>query len=282
FDPTPDDTRCGLVLADNGTVAGVGHDFLIDFSSDLMSAEIREYADLYIRNIGISADSRIIVLENVIDRPREIMAFDWDGRLLWTVDIGDKTVVCPIAVSMDGSLSAVTFASDGFILMDGATGEVLAEQYPGCQASYVSISADGSHLAFPTALQIGDRPYNMVLTHTEELNRSGTGQEFLPEEGYRYNPSDVNNTGYCLFSIFRIGASDYTKLGLIDSDGDLIWCSRVMNGLNREFSIAPNYYNIEIKLRSILRIITPSGSIFIYMDSETGNIHINSIERRFQ
>ncbi|MCK4506370.1 MAG: hypothetical protein KAW14_12215 [Candidatus Aegiribacteria sp.] len=282
FDPTPDDTKCGLVLADNGTVAGVGHDFLIDFSLDLKSSEVREYTDLYIRNIGISADSRIIVLENVIDRPREIMAFDWDGRFLWTVDIGDRTVVDPLAVSSDGSFAAASFTSDGFMLLDGITGRILTEQFVGYQSSYASISSDGSRLAIPTALSIDGRPDNMILAITDDLCRSGTLEEYRPQPGWGYSPKDINNNGECLITIFRTSSPWDSRLGLVDRNGELIWCSELWTGSEHNFSIAPNYYNIDLRLRSILGQISPVGSCAVYMDKDTGYIHILNVEWRNQ
>jgi hypothetical protein len=280
FDPEPDDTACGLLLADDGTVVGVGRDFFIDYSPDLISTEIHDYEDLYIRHIGFSADSRVIILENVVDRPREILAFDWGGRLLWTTDIGDRTLANPVEVSMDGSLVGASFIHQGFMLLDGMTGEVLTEQFAGCQSSMAAISPDGSLIAIPTAfhpeLHPVEQPDNLFLASVEELCASGSGEEILPPEGWGYTVGGISNTGEILICAFQSASPWDKKLALVDRNGELIWCSRVWSREEHKFTISPSFYNIDARLRSILYNISPDGSLVVYMDRETGHIHILS------
>lgn len=162
FDPTPDGQQCGLFLSDNGTVAGMGTDIIVDFSQDLSTATVRHYDETYLRFHCSSAYDEIIVAENAYSRPREIVAFDWDGNELWTANTGDRTVVDPLAVSLDGTRIGVSFARSGAMIIDGDDGRILWEGFNGLQTSRIVFSPDASSAAFPASMSTGEFPYNFI------------------------------------------------------------------------------------------------------------------------
>ena len=277
FDPTPDNIQCGLLLADDGAVLGVLNNGFVDFSDDLYSADILEYDNLSARHIGYSADCRIIVLENVKDRPREIMAFDRDGMNLWSIDIGEISVSSWITVSSSGNYALVPSTSDGIKLIDATSGDILTDILPGCQSAFTCMTVDGFHLAIASALSPGTRPNDLILATLESLHRSDSRKEYIAETGWAYTPVGISSDGDCLLSISQTGPPGGSRLGLINNNGEVIWYSKYWDRLFNVFSISPNFYNLDINLRSIIRELAPGGSCLIYMDKCTGNIHIVSL-----
>ncbi len=250
FDPTPDGRwRHGIVVSDNGVIAGIGKDYIIDFDENLALSSIREYEDTYFRYRCTSATDEIIVMENVYERPREILAFDWDGNLLWETDTGERTVVTQFAVSDAGSLVGASFVENGIAVIDGNTGRILWERYDGMQASGIAFSPDGTHMAIPVPLEIGGPPYNFVITDTGNRFDDSDKIWCIPSrKWYFLYPDIINNDTNVLFHSQDVECLQIRRMCMLDSDGILLWSSVPVRCNERSFRSTGNSINFDYLL----------------------------------
>ncbi len=274
FDPTPDGRwRNGMAVSDNGAVTAIGKDYILDFDENLALSSIREYEDTNFRYRCTSATDEIIVMENVYDRPREILAFDWNGNRLWEVDTGERTVVTQFAVSEDGSLVGASFTRNGITIIDGNTGRILLERYDCMQASTIAFSPDGTHMAIPVPLEPGGRPYNFVITDT--ANQFDDNDEIWCTPSRRWYflfPDFINNSSYVLFHSQDVECLQITRLCLLDSDGILIWSSGLIRSNERSFYPSGNSFNFDYHLLGYPLALSMTEARVVYQGEDGVNI----------
>jgi hypothetical protein len=274
FDPTPDGHICGLLLADTGDIVGVGTNYFLVFNPGLSAAEYIEYPDFSLRHLGMSAGTEILVFEDVFDSPREIRAFDWDGKPRWSIETGQMALANNLAVSDDGSLVGASFITDGFKVIDGSTGAILRDEFPGQQTSVASISQNSSRILVPEISSPSQVLRSLSVNPQGSQLEIDIDTDFEPQSGWGFATGDVCNSGSCLISAYINGPPGDDRLALIDEMGALVWCSRLWSRTERNYTISPNYYNSDYRLRTVLNRLSPDGSLIAYMDRETGQIHI--------
>ena len=267
FDPTPDGQQCGLFLSDNGTVAGMGTDIIVDFSQDLSTATVRHYDETYLRFHCTSAYDEIIVAENAYSRPREIVAFDWDGNELWTSNTGDRTVVDPLAVSLDGTRIGVSFARSGAMIIDGDDGRILWEGFNGLQTSRIVFSPDASSAAFPASMSTGKLPYNFIALSVNEDDSYAERNWYLAlSTWHALVPRYVNDNYLILFTAYKT-ESVLRRYSLSTSE-ELIWTSEPIKLDECSFQSIGNTFNLDLDLRSPVTILSKSDTELIYHSQE--------------
>ena len=247
FDPTPDGRwRNGMAVSDNGVVTAIGKDYILDFDENLALSSIREYEETYFRYRCTSATDEIIVMENVYDRPREILAFDWNGNRLWEVDTGERTVVTQFGVSEDGSLVGASFIGNGISVIDGNTGRILWERFDGMQASRIAFSPDNTHMAIPVPLEPGGRPNNFVVTDTRKQFDDNDEICYIPSRLWRLLlPKYINNNSFTLFLGQNRDSHHVIYYGILDINGSLIWSSELVKSNEHSFDPIGNSFNFD-------------------------------------
>lgn len=270
FDPTPDERwRNGMAVSDNGAVTAIGKDYIIDFDENLALSSIREYEETNFRYICTSATDAIIVMENVYDRPREIVAFDWDGNRLWEVDTGERTVVTQFGVSEDGSLVGASFIRNGILVIDGNTGRILWEHFDGMQASGIAFSPDNTHMAIPVPLEIGELPNSFLVTDT--ANQFDDNDEIWctpSSKWYFLFPDIINNDTNVLFHSQDVECLQITRVCLLDSDGILIWSSVPVRSNERSFYPSGNSSNFDYLLHGYPLALSMTEARVVYQGED--------------
>ena len=270
FDPTPDGRwRNGMAVSDNGVVTAIGKDYIIDFDENLALSSIREYEETHFRFRCTSATDEIIVMENVYDRPREILAFDWNGNRLWEVDMGERTVVTQFAVSEDGSLVGASFTRNGISVIDGNTGRILWERYDGMQASRIAFSPDCTHMAIPVPLEVGELPNNFVITDTgDQIDENNEIWCTPSPKWYFIFPDIINNTTYVFFHTQDVECLQIRRMCLLDTDGVLIWSSEPVRCNERSFRSTGNSINFNYLLHGPPLALSMTESRVVYQGED--------------
>ncbi|MCD4848030.1 MAG: hypothetical protein K8R76_07560, partial [Candidatus Aegiribacteria sp.] len=273
FDPTPDGRwRHGLAVSDNGVVTAIGKDYILDFDENLALSSIREYEETHFRYICTSATDEIIVMENVYDRPREILAFDWNGNRLWEIDTGERAVVTQFAVSEDGNLVGASFTRNGISVIDGNTGTTLWERYDGMQASMIAFSPDCTHMAIPVPLELGGRPNNFVVTDTGGQYDNDEIWCLPSKKWYNLVPDFINNSINILFHSQDVECLQITRRCLLDTDGVLIWSSEPVKSDERSFIPFGNSSNFNYLLHGRPRALSMTEARVVYQGEDGVNI----------
>ena len=267
FDPTPDGQQCGLFLSDNGTVAGMGTDIIVDFSQDLSTATVRHYDETYLRFHCTSAYDEIIVAENAYSRPREIVAFDWDGNELWTVNTGDRTVNYALTVSPNGSKIGVSFARSGAMIIDVDDGRIFWESTDAIHTSRVVFSPDAYSAAYPASMLAGVYPYNFVVLSADE-NDSFAERNWYTASPMWHDlvPRYIDNNRNILFIAYKTESvlSRYC-LSILEK---LIWTSEPIKLDECSFQSIGNTFNLDWDLRCPVAVLSKSDTELIYHSQE--------------
>ncbi|MCD4776642.1 MAG: hypothetical protein K8S15_11415 [Candidatus Aegiribacteria sp.] len=270
FDPTPDGRWChGMAVSDNGVVTAIGKDYILDFDENLALSSIREYEETHFGYKCTSATDEIIVMENVYDSPREIMAFDWDGNQLWETDIGERAVVTQLAASEDGSLVGASFIKEGISVIDGNTGRILWERYDGMQTSTIAFSPDGTHMAITVPLEVGELPNSFVITDTGDQYDDNDEIWCIPSRKWYYIfPDMINNNTNVLFHSQDVECLQITRICLLDSDGVLIWSSEPVKSDERSFIPFGNSFNLDYHLLGPPHALSMTDSRVVYQGED--------------
>ncbi len=274
IDPSPDEHQCRLLLSDTGRIIAYKSGCFFIYDEYLNYTGYVKYDDMNFRFTTSSYTDNIIVTENVIDRPREILAFDWDGNLLWECDTGDRTVVTQLAVSQDGSIVVVPFTEHGIMVIDGNTGSLFWEYFDGMQTSTVAISPDNSYMSIPIPTEIGELPNNFMVAGTSG-DFNGNIQCQPSSRWHFLYPDFINDHRYVLFHTQDINNPQTIRRCLLAPNGALVWSSEPVNSGDLSFIPSANSFNNDYNLIGYPIALSSIEPRFVYQ-AEDG-IHIVSI-----
>ncbi|MCD4776895.1 MAG: hypothetical protein K8S15_12695, partial [Candidatus Aegiribacteria sp.] len=200
-------------------------------------------------------------------RPREIVAFDWDGNELWTANTGDRTVNYALTVSPNGSRIGVSFARSGAMIIDGDDGRILWEGFNGLQTSRIVFSPDASSAAFPASMSTGKLPYNFIALSVNEDDSYAERNWYLAlSTWHALVPRYVNDNYLILFTAYKT-ESVLRRYSLSTSE-ELIWTSEPIKLDECSFQSIGNTFNLDLDLRSPVTILSKSDTELIYHSQE--------------